>query len=84
MHPHTSVTGLNVSASLHFLCALPNAGYFEADYARYNPLRTALCSPVAEVSPQGTFTPPTGPGLGVEIDEAALRHFPAVRGAGYV
>ena len=84
VHPHTSVTGLNVAASLHFLSALPNAGYFEADFARYNPLRTALCSPVAEVSLDGTFMPPAGPGLGIEIDEAALRHFPAVRGAGYL
>ena len=84
VHPHTSVTGLNVAASLHFLSALPNAGYFEADHARYNPLRTLLCSPVVGLAPDGTFTPPPGSGLGVEVDEAALRHFPAVRGAGYV
>ena len=84
LHPHTSVTGLNVAASLHFLAALPNAGYFEADYARHNPLRTALCSPVASPTADGSFLPPGGPGLGVEIDEAALRHYPAVRGAGYL
>lgn len=83
LHPHTSVTGLNVAASLHWLSALPNPGYFEADFSRYNPLRTELCSPVAMPDAEGRFLPPTGPGLGVEVDEAALVRFPAIRGAGY-
>ena len=83
LHPHTSVTGLNVAASLHFLAALPAPGYFEADFSSHNPLRTALCWPVAAPDAQGCFTPPAGPGLGIEIDEAALPHYPVIRGAGY-
>ena len=84
IHPHTSVTGLNVAASLHFLAAVSNAGYFEADFARYNPLRTELTRPVAALQGDGGFLPPSGAGLGVEVDEAALRHYPAVPGAGYL
>jgi L-alanine-DL-glutamate epimerase-like enolase superfamily enzyme len=83
VHPHTSVSGLNMAASLHFLAALPNAGYYEADYSRWNPLRTEVCSPVLAPDANGAFSPPTGPGLGVEVDEDALRHYPPLRGAGY-
>lgn len=84
IHPHTSVTGLNVAATLHFLAAIPNGGYFEADYSRYNPLRTALCTPVVEPDAHGNVRPPEGIGLGVEIDVAQLANYPVVRGAGYL
>ncbi len=84
IHPHTSVTGLNMAATLHFLAAIPNGGYFEADWSRYNPLRTALCSPMIDVDAAGCVRPPSGPGLGVAIDETQLARFPVVRGAGYV
>lgn len=84
IHPHTSVTGLNVAATLHFLAAIPNAGYFEADCAACNPLRTELTTPVAAVTPEGTFLPPAGAGLGTAVDERALAAFPVVAGAGYV
>jgi len=84
IHPHTSVTGLNVAATLHFLAAIPNAGYFEADHSRHNPLRTALCAPVSDIAPTGALQPPSGHGLGVTVDESLLASFPVVRGAGYV
>lgn len=84
IHPHTSVTGLNMAATLHFLAAIPNGGYFEADFSRFNPLRTELCSPVIDVGPGGRLSPPRGPGLGVIVDESMLARFPVVRGAGYV
>ncbi|HMM75173.1 MAG TPA: mandelate racemase/muconate lactonizing enzyme family protein [Gammaproteobacteria bacterium] len=84
LHPHTSVTGLNMAASLHFLAAIPNGGYFEADWSRYNPLRTELCSPVVEIAATGRVRPPPGPGLGIALDEAALARFPVLRGAGYL
>jgi len=83
IHPHTSVSGLNMAASLHVLAALPNAGYYEADYSRWNPLRTQVCTPVLAPDANGAYSPPTGPGLGVEVDEDALRHYPPLRGAGY-
>ena len=83
-NPHTSLTGLNVAASIHVLASVDNAGYFEADLSRYNPLRDELCSWNATVSADGTVVPPGQPGLGVEIDEGLLEKFPVIDGPGYV
>jgi L-alanine-DL-glutamate epimerase-like enolase superfamily enzyme len=83
-NPHTSLTGLNVAAGIHLLASIDNAGYFEADLSRYNPLRDELCSWQATVAPDGTVSPPDSPGLGVEIDEKLLSKFPVIDGPGYV
>lgn len=83
-NPHTSLTGLNIAASLHVLASIDNAGYFEADLSRYNPLRDELCSWNATVAQDGTVLPPDGPGLGVEINENLLAKFPVIDGPGYV
>ena len=83
-NPHTSLTGLNVAASIHMLASVDNAGYFEADLSVYNPLRDDLCSWQATVDGAGNVRPPEGPGLGVEIDEALLEKFPLIDGPGYV
>ena len=84
LNPHTSVTGLNVAATLHLLCSIDNAGYFEADISRHNPFRDALCDWQARVDDDGCVRPPDGPGLGVAIDEARLAAFPLIDGPGYV
>jgi D-galactarolactone cycloisomerase len=84
VNPHTSVTGLNMAASAHFLAAVDNPGYYEADVSRYNPFRDELTSSVCEVDSQGYVTPPDAPGLGVEVDEAALAKFPVIEGPGYI
>ena len=84
IHPHTSVTGLNMAASLHFLAAIDNPGYFEADLSKGNVFRDQLCSPAYSVSVDGTVTPPEAPGLGIEVDEAVLAAHPVIDGAGYV
>ena len=34
VHPHSSMTGLNHAASIHFLAAIDNGGYFEGDVSR--------------------------------------------------
>ena len=83
-NPHTTLTGLNTAASLHLLCAIDNAGYFEADLSQHNPLRDELCDWQATVAADGTVRPPDGPGLGVNIDEARLAEFPVIEGPGYV
>ncbi|MGI9426018.1 MAG: mandelate racemase/muconate lactonizing enzyme family protein [Hyphomicrobiaceae bacterium] len=83
-NPHTSVTGLNVAASIHLLSSIDNAGYYEADLSAYNPLRDDLCSWKADVAPDGTVIAPDGPGLGVDVDEALLDKFPVIEGPGYV
>jgi D-galactarolactone cycloisomerase len=44
IHPHTSMTGLNMAASIHFLAAIENAGYFEGDVSKPNRFRDELVS----------------------------------------
>jgi len=84
IHPHTSITGLNMAASIHFLGAIENGGYFEADVSRYNPLRDQLVSTPYELGPDGCVRPLDGPGLGLEVDEGFLVKHPVIEGAGYV
>ena len=84
INPHTSVTGLNMAATVHFLCAIDNAGYFEADVSKHNPFRHELCSAGFELEADGTVVPTDAPGIGVEIDEDMLAAFPVIDGPGYV
>jgi len=84
VNPHTSATGLNMAATLHFLASIDNGGYYEADAATENLFRDKLTSPVAEVGPDGFVRPPETPGLGVEIDEDFIQSHPVIEGPGYV
>lgn len=84
VHPHSSMTGLNQAASIHFLCAIDNAGYFEADISRGNLFRDALVSEPWRIGADGCVHPNEAPGIGVEVDEAWLRAHPAIEGPGYV
>jgi len=84
VHPHSSMTGLNQAASIHFLCAIDNAGYFEADVSRGNLFRDALVSEPWRIGVDGCVRPLEAPGIGVEVDEAWLRAHPAIEGPGYV
>ncbi|MBI0538143.1 mandelate racemase/muconate lactonizing enzyme family protein [Roseomonas sp. KE2513] len=84
VHPHSSMTGLNQAASIHFLCAIDNAGYFEADVSRGNLFRDALVSEPWRIGDDGCVRPNEAPGIGVEVDEEWLRAHPAIEGPGYV
>ncbi|PMR77890.1 mandelate racemase/muconate lactonizing enzyme family protein [Billgrantia endophytica] len=84
INPHTSATGLNMAASIHFLASIDNPGYFEADTAKINPFRDELCSSPIVLRPDGTVHPPEGPGLGVEVDESFIIKNPLIDGPGYV
>lgn len=84
VHPHSSMTGLNQAASIHFLCAIDNAGYFEADVSRGNLFRDALVSEPWRIGADGCVRPNEAPGIGVEVDEDWLRAHPAIEGPGYV
>ncbi len=84
VHPHSSMTGLNQAASIHFLCAIDNAGYFEADVSRGNLFRDALVSEPWCIGADGCVRPPEAPGIGLEVDEEWLRAHPAIEGPGYV
>jgi D-galactarolactone cycloisomerase len=83
--PHVWGTGLAQAAALHFMATLPvcppvrnpqplwHLPLLEFDRTP-NPLRGRI-TPDFNLEPDGTVVVPTGPGLGVEVDEDAVRHF---------
>ncbi|MET0187130.1 MAG: enolase C-terminal domain-like protein, partial [Achromobacter sp.] len=83
IHAHSSATGLNHAASLHFLAATENAGYFEACVSHFNPFRD-MFGATFEIGADGCVEPPSGPGLGVEVDEDLFKQYPLIDGPGYV
>jgi L-alanine-DL-glutamate epimerase-like enolase superfamily enzyme len=83
VHPHSSATGLNHAATLHFMAATENSGYFEACVSKYNPFRD-MFGTIFEIGADGCVEPPSGPGLGVEVDESLFEKYPSIDGPGYV
>jgi len=83
INPHSSATGLNHAATLHFMAATENTGYFEACVSKFNPFRD-IFGPTFEIGTDGCVTPPEGPGLGVHVDEAIFDKYPCIDGPGYV
>lgn len=84
VHLHTSMTGLNMAASVHVLSALDNGGYFEADVSRNNRFRDELVDTPFHVDGDGRVAPLEAPGLGVEVDENFLAAHPAIEGPAYI
>ncbi|MBR0649284.1 mandelate racemase/muconate lactonizing enzyme family protein [Roseomonas terrae] len=84
IHPHSSMTGVNQAASIHFLAAIENGGYFEADISKANKFRDELGSAPWKIGTDGNVRPNEAPGIGVEIDEGFLAAHPAIEGPGYV
>ncbi|PZW50494.1 L-alanine-DL-glutamate epimerase-like enolase superfamily enzyme [Humitalea rosea] len=84
IHPHSSMTGLNQAATIHFLCAIDNPGYFEADVSRKNLFRDALVSEPWRIGADGCVRPNETPGIGVEVDDDWLFAHPAIEGPGYI
>ncbi|HKB25261.1 MAG TPA: mandelate racemase/muconate lactonizing enzyme family protein [Methylomirabilota bacterium] len=84
IHPHTSMTGLNMAASIHFLAAIENGGYFEADVSRGNLFRDELTSAPYALDREGRVAPLPKPGIGVEVDEGFLAGHPVIDGPAYV
>jgi D-galactarolactone cycloisomerase len=77
--PHVWGTGINFCAAMQFTTILPQspgAGLayplFEFDTSA-NPLRDAFGS--FGIAPDGTVTPPAGPGLGIEITLQRFHQF---------
>lgn len=83
INPHSSATGLNHAASIHFLAATENSGYFEACVSKYNPFRD-MFGKTFEIGADGCVEPLGKPGLGVEVDEAIFKEYPPIDGPGYV
>jgi len=85
IHPHTSMTALNMAASVHFLAAIENAGYFESDVSRNNLFRDQLVDNLPFiVDDKGNTRPLETPGIGLEVDEQFLAAHPVIEGAAYV
>src|SRR3970040_1779993 len=73
IHPHSSMTGLNHAASIHFLAAIDNGGHFEGDVGKSNWFRDELVAKPYEVDREGKVWPLDKPGLGLEVNEAFLQ-----------
>jgi L-alanine-DL-glutamate epimerase-like enolase superfamily enzyme len=84
IHPHSSMTGLNHAATIHFLAAIGNGGYFEGDVSKSNLFRDELTENPGVVDGDGNVRPLEKAGLGLEVNEAFLAKHPAIEGPGYV
>jgi L-alanine-DL-glutamate epimerase-like enolase superfamily enzyme len=84
INPHTSMTGLNMAATIHVLCAIDNPGYFEGDVSKGNLFRDELVSQPYEVGRDGCVRPLEAPGIGVEVNEGFLARHPVIEGPAYV
>jgi L-alanine-DL-glutamate epimerase-like enolase superfamily enzyme len=73
---HTYSYGINLAASLHFVCAIEQTSLFEYQVTP-NEIRDVLVPNVPRPV-DGMLRVPDGPGLGIDIDPAALERF-AVR-----
>jgi D-galactarolactone cycloisomerase len=84
IHPHSSMTGLNHAASIHFLAAIDNGGYFEGDVSKSNKFRDELVDNPGRVDRDGNVWPLDKPGIGLEVNEAFLLEHPTIEGPGYL
>jgi L-alanine-DL-glutamate epimerase-like enolase superfamily enzyme len=84
INPHTSMTGINMAVTIHFLCAIDNGGYFEGDVSKGNLFRDELVSTPYTVGSDGCVAPLETPGIGVEVDEGFLAAHPVIEGPAYV
>lgn len=76
--PHTWTTGLGLLANLHAALAFSTARYLEVPYdpPAWSPERRDFMLPEPlQITPDGTISPPDGPGLGFEPDFAALEEY---------
>jgi L-alanine-DL-glutamate epimerase-like enolase superfamily enzyme len=84
INPHTSMTGLNMAATIHVLASIDNAGFFEADASEFNPFRDELVSAPYVLDGDGCVRPLEAPGLGVDVDEDFIAGHPLIDGPSYV
>lgn len=70
---HTWGDGVALAASVHLAAALNDCIVMELDYT-YNPLRQELLREPLKLS-NGYLFPPEKPGLGIELDQAAVEKF---------
>jgi L-alanine-DL-glutamate epimerase-like enolase superfamily enzyme len=66
--PHSWLTDLLTAYSLHFIASLPRARFVEFNVSQSH-LTRGVCGGQLKLNKDGTVTIPTGPGLGVAVDE---------------
>lgn len=71
---HHYVLDVNLAASLHFLAAVDAIDLCETP-GNQNPVRDAIARNPPRPDADGMIAVPTAPGLGIDIDEAAVRRF---------
>lgn len=85
VNPHTSTTAPNMATSIHFLCAIEQPGYFEADVTVLNPFRDHLTNrPPYELDAQGCVSAYDDVSVGIVINEAFVKEHPLIDGPCYV
>jgi L-alanine-DL-glutamate epimerase-like enolase superfamily enzyme len=72
--PHAWLTDLLTAASLHVNATLPRALFLEYNVSNSPMLREIIRNPV-KLNPGGTISVPEGPGLGIDIDEKAVKKY---------
>ena len=72
--PHAWLTDLLTAASLHVNAALPRSLFLEYNVSDNPMLRDIIINPV-KMDKNGMMSVPQGVGLGIEIDEAAVRKY---------
>jgi L-rhamnonate dehydratase len=72
--PHAWLTDLLTAASLHYNAVLPTALFLEYNVCDNPMLREIIRNPV-RLDSQGFIPVPQGPGLGIDVNEAAVRRF---------
>lgn len=82
VHPHSAAGGLNMAATIHFLSAVENPGYFEACVSKVNPLRDMFGAPF-ELGADGCVAAQEKPGIGLDVDERIFASFPLIEGLGF-
>ncbi|MBC7939186.1 MAG: mandelate racemase/muconate lactonizing enzyme family protein [Chitinophagaceae bacterium] len=85
VNPHTSATAINMATSIHYLCAVDNAGYFEGDVTTLNPFRDLMADKLPyELDANGCVSPRPGVGIGLKLDLAFIAEHPLIEGPCYV
>lgn len=76
--PHTWADGVGMAANLHLAASVPNCGYLEFPYDpphfTMEAFQALLVEPILPDA-DGYVRAPEGPGLGIELNRAALERF---------
>jgi len=80
--PHCGgLTAIGIAANLHAAASVPRVGLFEFDARAFQPLRDELVAdaPFAvDRIVDGCVRVPSGPGLGIDVDESVFERYPHV------